>query len=336
MAEKTEKEGGIEFLYLYDVRYANPNGDPNNNNSCRQDHDTERILVTPYRKKRTVRDYAFYYKGYNGENGNQDILVRKVNNKSVTNGERVEKIVGNETEFDGIVEKLNEKAIDFRWFGALITAKNEDNSSNQKKSGGVIGPIQLGFGMSLHRARCMMIKGTSVFASEAKKKSGTMTEYYVTPYALIAVPGRVNRALARALGVNLSENDIDLFFEYLWKGTLMLKTTSKNQMPRFLVRIDYKDEYKDFFIGDLEDTVKVVPRNGLKEEAIRSPSDYCLDVQELCDVLKENENKIETIRFCMSPRINIKPSKDELISKYNWELGDMYNSTEESKKEGQP
>lgn len=336
MGEKekvNERTGGTEFLFIYDVKYANPNGDPNNNNMCRQDPDTEKIFTTPFKEKRVTRDFAFYYKGFNGKTEGKDIFVRKVNNESVTNDARVKQIAKESTNIEGIIDELNKSALDFRWFGALITAEKGSSKDAQKKSGGIIGPIQLGFGISLHKARCVMVKGTSVFASSDKKKSGTMTEYYMTPYALISVPGIINRTMAKELNVNLTEDDIDLFFECLWKGTLMRRSTSKNQMPRFLVRIDYKDDYKDFFIGDLEDMVKVIPHDGLSEESIRSPSDYDLDVSELCSVLDGYKDKIEEITFYVSPRINLKPSVSELEG-HNWVKKDMYEK--ESKKEGQP
>src|SRR6188472_994430 len=52
-----------EFLFLYDTRMANPNGDPDENRP-RIDPYSGKNLVTEYRLKRTIRDYiASHYNG---------------------------------------------------------------------------------------------------------------------------------------------------------------------------------------------------------------------------------------------------------------------------------
>src|SRR6188472_654638 len=45
-----------EFIFLYDTRMANPNGDPDENRP-RIDPYSGKNLVTEYRLKRTIRDY---------------------------------------------------------------------------------------------------------------------------------------------------------------------------------------------------------------------------------------------------------------------------------------
>ena len=57
-----------EILFLYDVTYANPNGDPVDENKPRIDEETEINIVTDVRLKRTIRDYLNDYKG-------QDIFI---------------------------------------------------------------------------------------------------------------------------------------------------------------------------------------------------------------------------------------------------------------------
>ena len=48
-----------ELLFLYDIRDANPNGDPLDSNKPRMDEETSINLVTDVRLKRTIRDYLF-------------------------------------------------------------------------------------------------------------------------------------------------------------------------------------------------------------------------------------------------------------------------------------
>jgi CRISPR-associated protein Csh2 len=45
-----------EILFYYDARLCNPNGDPDENRPCK-DGLTERLFVTEFRIKRTIRDY---------------------------------------------------------------------------------------------------------------------------------------------------------------------------------------------------------------------------------------------------------------------------------------
>ena len=45
-----------EYLFLYSVKDANPNGDPLNANHPRFDPETGRIMVSDVRIKRTIRD----------------------------------------------------------------------------------------------------------------------------------------------------------------------------------------------------------------------------------------------------------------------------------------
>ena len=45
-----------EYLFLYSVKDANPNGDPLNANHPRFDAETGRIMVSDVRIKRTIRD----------------------------------------------------------------------------------------------------------------------------------------------------------------------------------------------------------------------------------------------------------------------------------------
>ncbi|RLF48613.1 MAG: type I-B CRISPR-associated protein Cas7/Csh2, partial [Thermoplasmata archaeon] len=45
-----------EILFLYDVSWANPNGDPMDENKPRVDEETGINVVTDVRLKRTIRD----------------------------------------------------------------------------------------------------------------------------------------------------------------------------------------------------------------------------------------------------------------------------------------
>jgi len=61
MSDNTIKNRS-EILFIYDVKDANPNGDPIDENKPRIDEETGINYVTDVRLKRTVRDYLNGYK----------------------------------------------------------------------------------------------------------------------------------------------------------------------------------------------------------------------------------------------------------------------------------
>ena len=65
-----------ELLFLYEIENANPNGDPLNEKRPRFDTEDSKALVSDVRLKRTIRDYWYEYKGYDGT-GEKDIFVSK-------------------------------------------------------------------------------------------------------------------------------------------------------------------------------------------------------------------------------------------------------------------
>ena len=57
-----ELKNRSELVFLYDIRDANPNGDPDENKP-RIDEETGINIVTDVRLKRTIRDYLHKFKG---------------------------------------------------------------------------------------------------------------------------------------------------------------------------------------------------------------------------------------------------------------------------------
>ena len=47
-----------DFVFLFDIRNGNPNGDPDNGNMPRIDTETEHGLVTDVALKRKIRNYV--------------------------------------------------------------------------------------------------------------------------------------------------------------------------------------------------------------------------------------------------------------------------------------
>src|SRR5438309_4018526 len=57
------QDSRLEFVFYFDVRNGNPNGDPDAGNLPRLDPETGRGLVTDVAIKRKVRNYVAFIKG---------------------------------------------------------------------------------------------------------------------------------------------------------------------------------------------------------------------------------------------------------------------------------
>ena len=271
-----------EIIFLYDIKDANPNGDPLDENTPRIDEETGINIVTDVRLKRTIRDYLLDFK-------EEEIFIREIrkeDGKLKTKEDRLN---------DLKIEESNDllKCIDIRLFGATAAIK--------KRTITFTGPVQFKFGRSLHKVVLTFVKGTTVMPSKEAKGQGTFTEAYILPYSLICFYGIINENAAQH--THLTENDISLLLDGMWNGTKNLISRSKaGQMPRLLLRVNYKE--KNYHIGDLDKLIKI--KDGkLKEEKIRDISEIELDVSELIHILNKNKDKIETIEKKVDDRVEI-------------------------------
>jgi len=295
-----EKLNKIDILFLYENIKANPNGDPDENKP-RIDPVSRHCLVTNVRKNRTVRDYL--------KNKNLPIFVeRREFGEAQTSGERLEE-VAKELKIDlkeigkeANLKKLFDHCIDLRLFGATITIrsakkKGKTEESEEAKKGGAItrpGPVQLIMGESLHKVEIETVPITAAFKSTEKVGQPTRGTQYKLPYALIAVSGVINPTSGKKTG--LTQNDIDLFLEGLWFGTLNLNTGSKNQIPKLLLKVDYTSE--KFNIGMLDRYLmgNLKRNDGVdKEEDIRSSKQFHLVLDDLVGTLVNRKAQISKI-----------------------------------------
>jgi len=290
-----------EILFCYDVADANPNGDPMDENKPRIDEETNINIVTDVRLKRTIRDYLYEYKGYNGKNG-RDIFVREI----FINNDPLKGIQDGKTranDYDNNAENVLKECIDIRLFGGVIPL--------DKDSITYTGPVQFKIGRSLNKVELKHIKGTGAFASKAGAKQATFREEYILPYSFITFHGIINEAAAKH--TNLSEDDVKELFEAMWNGTKNLISRSKfGQMPRLLLKVTYNE--KEFFIGDLDKKVKLIDYEN--EFKIRSTKDFKLDMSELIKVFENYRNKIEKVEYKIDENLNIFPNIPESWEKF--------------------
>lgn len=278
-----------EVLFLYEIENANPNGDPMNENRPRFDSENSTALVSDVRIKRTIRDYWFEYKGYNGQNG-KDIFVRETEYQDgdktyISDGKRRAKAFGESK------DRVLEECIDVRVFGGVIPL--------DKDSITLTGPVQFQMGRSLNQTVPVTEQGTGAFASGEKKSQATFRTEYKLPYALIGVNGIINEKAAQYS--KMTEEDKGLLIEGIWEGTKNLISRSKfGQAPVLLITIDYTDS---FYLGGLRQRIKLVSDKPQVE--IRGLSDFSLDLSDLLNELKANKSRISGIRVKADNRLNL-------------------------------
>jgi CRISPR-associated protein Csh2 len=289
-----------EILFIYDVSFGNPNGDPNDSNKPRIDEETGRNLVTDVRLKRTVRDYLLNFEGL-------EIFVREIGNDDGI----IQDAKARAKDFENNPEKILNECIDVRLFGGTIpieTGKKKDSSIT------FTGPVQFNMGQSLHRVKLEYIKGTGAFASDANKQQKTFREEYILPYSLIAFHGVVNENTAKI--TKLTDSDVEYLKKGLWLGTKNLISRSKTEhMPRLLIEIVYKEGGK-YHIGELHRYVKIVSEK--LDEEIRSPEDYVLALSKLFEVIEQDHEKIEKVNYSIDRNLKIQPNIPQ--GNVKWEI----------------
>ena len=288
-----------EYLFLYDVSFANPNGDPNDENKPRIDEETGKNIVTDVRLKRTIRDYLYNYE-------NLEIFVREISDEDGN----IQDAKARAKDFDNNPDKILSDCIDVRLFGGTIpitTGKKKDSSITYT------GPVQFNMGQSLHRVKLEFIKGTGAFASGSGKEQKTFREEWILPYSLIAFHGVANENAAKT--TKLTDDDIEYLKKAIWEGTKNLITRSKHeQIPRLLIEIVYRDNVHSH-IGELHRYIKM--ESDKNDEEIRSTDDYILNIDKLLEVIEENSGIIDKVLFKRDK--NLKLNNELKSKKVNFE-----------------
>ncbi len=278
-----------ELLFLYEIENANPNGDPLNENRPRFDTEDSTALVSDVRLKRTIRDYWFEYKGFDGTDG-KDVFVRETkydegDKQYVSDGKRRAKA------FSESREKVLAECIDIRVFGGVIPL-NKDSIT-------LTGPVQFQMGRTLHQTEIITEQGTGAFASGDKKSQATFRTEYKLPYALIGFNGIINEKAAKYS--NMTEEDKSLLLEGIWEGTKNLISRSKfGQNPVLLISINYSN---GVHIGNLRQRVKLISQKNDLE--IRSTEDYSLDLTDLFKELSNYKSDVLSINIKSDSRLKL-------------------------------
>lgn len=273
-----------EILFLYDAKFANPNGDPDEENRPRMDSERDINLVSDLRLKRYIRDYLLD-KGY-------DIFVRKVEDKAVTAEKRME-------EFKNLTEdEILNKLIDVRMFGATMPIKGDNKA--------YIGPVQFNWGYSLNKVELLEAGITSHFSTNEKAQQGTMGRDFRVKYSLIAFSGVVSGK--RAAKTRLTDDDLKLLDEAMRHSIQNQATRSKiGQYPRLYIRVEYIDS--ETILGDFRDLIILKE----KVESIRDIKECSLDISKLVDTLRENKDKIKNIYYFVDENLELKINEGVIV-----------------------
>jgi len=299
-----------EFLFLYDVRMANPNGDPDENRPRVLPDGT--YYITDVRLKRFIRDYL-KFKG-------NDILVDDIEGKTTNLTGRVgaylDKLGKSQTKGRELVDIILDSFIDARLFGSTLAFKEYKGWKPEPEPKTITGAVQIKHGEALHRCHEVWIRGTTTFASKEDKEQGTFTEVYGLRYGLFGFNGIANEHNAEKS--RMSEDDYSKMLKAMWFGVRSAANTRSKagQSPRLLLDIQYRAD-SEYQFGCLLDYVKVIASESEKVDPMTwsGPAEYFLDLGILNERLKKAQKHIEKVSYCLNPDIKLAQGSEEVFSK---------------------
>ena len=280
-----------DFVFLYDVKDGNPNGDPDFDNQPRIDFETREGLVSDVCIKRKVRNFV-QLKLESGELSKDkfDIFIRQ--------GNILNNIISEESEKAGGDEKkgriaMCDKYFDVRTFGAVLStgseeAKEEENpdeasSNGQKKNekkgkkkkvlGVVRGPVQFVFSRSIDPidSRTHSLTRCCITKEEDKDKETTFGNKSTVSYGLYRMHGYISAFDGEKC--HFTETDLELLWEALMNAFEHDRSAARGEMTaRVLIVFKHESKLGNARASELFDLVKIVKNAGV--EFPRSYTDY--------------------------------------------------------------
>jgi CRISPR-associated protein Csh2 len=300
-----------DILYLYDAKLTNPNGDPDEENKPRMDEATGRNLVSDVRLKRYLRDFWL--------NSGEDIWVRKREDGTTTDAKGRMKLLletFNEESGSNLKEKdargsaefrnwLLDRLRDVRLFGATMPMENSSLTFT--------GPVQFGWGYSLHRVE---VNNSATISSHfagrdagEKGEYGTFGKDWRVYYSLIGFHGLISRARARY--TRLTKDDIVALDSAMLEAipNEAVSRSKIGQLPRLYLRVEYAEEARSR-LGDLREDLKPEPKDGKRLDALRDVRDYRLDVGALVERVSSREAQVRAAYLHINPDLDTSLEED--------------------------
>ena len=205
-----------DFIYLFDCKDGNPNGDPDAANSPRVDPQDMHGLVSDVCLKRKVRNYVLQVGG-----PRNDIFVqtksplnpriaeacKEANLPDFKKGEgkwdTVKAKSRSQKDIRTLQQILCEHYFDIRTFGGVM--------STGPNAGQIRGPVQMTFSRSIDAILPIDLCITRV--TDTDKEEGEMGRKNLIPYGLYRCHGFISAHLARETGFN--DDDLGVFFKAL-------------------------------------------------------------------------------------------------------------------------
>lgn len=261
-----------DFVFIFDVKDGNPNGDPDQANLPRADAENQEGLVTDVCIKRKVRNYVqlkhAYAKPYN-------IFIRQ---ESVLN--TIIEAAEGETPKQR-QENLCENYFDIRTFGAVL-------STGKKPAGTVRGPVQLTFARSqdrIYQAEHTVSRCAVTTEDDAKKQEDKNREFASTfgrkntvPYALYRMHGFISAI--DAAKTKFCQDDLELLWESFLNAFEHDRAAARGEMnPRGLIVFKHDSHLGNARSGELFERVAISHAPNAANPP-RAFSDYVISVEE--------------------------------------------------------
>lgn len=273
-----------DFVFLFDVKNGNPNGDPDNGNMPRVETLNQKGLVTDVALKRKIRNYVDFVHG-----GAVPYAIY-MQERAILNQQhaRAYDALGLKSE-DKKLPKDDAKAreltawmcanfYDIRTFGAVMTT--------EVNCGQVRGPVQLTFAESIDPIvpQEITITRSSVTNERDAHKERTMGRKYIVPYALYRGHGFISANLAGdgTKGTGFSETDLNLLFEALQNMFEHDRSAARGEMSACkLVVFKHSCKLGNSRAHELFERVKVRLKDGVKTPQFFSDYEVEIDRADL-------------------------------------------------------
>jgi len=254
-----------DFVFLFDVKDGNPNGDPDQVNLPRADAEDQHGLVTDVCIKRKVRNYVMLEKELKPP---FDIFIRQ---EAILNN------IIDAAKGDGIKQRqdtLCAQYFDIRTFGAVL-------ATGDKGAGTIRGPVQFTFSRSKDRiyqaehsiTRCAVTTPEEAKAQEKREHASTFGRKSTVPYALYEMHGFISAF--DAIKTKFSEDDLKLLWKSLINAFENDRAAARGEMnPRKLVVFKHSNHLGNELSGKLFGRVTI----NKNAELPRGIEDYSITV----------------------------------------------------------
>lgn len=265
MNEAMEIKNRYDFVFLFDVKDGNPNGDPDQVNLPRADAEDQHGLVTDVCIKRKVRNYVMLEKKLTPP---FDIFIRQ---------EQILNKIINAAKGKNIQQRqddLCKSYFDIRTFGAVL-------STGDKGAGTIRGPVQFTFSRSEDRiyqaehsiTRCAVTTEEDAKKQEKREHASTFGRKSTVPYAMYRMHGFISAIDAKK--TKFSEEDLKLLWKSLINAFEHDRAAARGEMnPRKLVIFKHTSHLGNDLSGRLFDRVTVTKNADLP----RGKEDYTITV----------------------------------------------------------